>query len=78
MTMGELARWYNGEDHVNAALEVVPMKNWRRADWWDATTRPWVDPSPNMRNFNAALLYPGVAMLEFAPSWSVARHRRTL
>jgi len=73
MTMGELARWYNGEDHVNADLEVVPMKNWRRADWWDATTLPWVDPSPNMRSFNAALLYPGVAMLEFSSNWSVGR-----
>jgi uncharacterized protein YbbC (DUF1343 family) len=73
MTMGELARLYNGEDHVNAALEVVPMKNWRRADWWDATSLPWVDPSPNMRSFNAALLYPGVAMLEFSPDWSVGR-----
>lgn len=73
MTMGELARWYNAEDHINAALEVVPMRNWRRADWWDATTLAWVDPSPNMRNFNAALLYPGVAMLEFAPNWSVGR-----
>ena len=73
MTAGELARWFNGEDHVGANLEVVPMNNWRRADWWDATSLTWVDPSPNMRSFNAALLYPGVAMLEAAPNWSVGR-----
>jgi uncharacterized protein YbbC (DUF1343 family)/CubicO group peptidase (beta-lactamase class C family) len=73
MTLGELARWINVEDHVNAELEVIPMKNWRRFDWWDATSLTWVDPSPNMRNFNAALLYTGVAMLEFSPEWSVGR-----
>jgi len=73
MTMGELARWFNGVDHVNADLEVIPVKNWQRTDWWDATTLPWTNPSPNMRSLNAALLYPGVAMLEFAPNWSVGR-----
>jgi len=73
MTLGELARWFNAEDHVNAKLDVIPMKNWRRDDWWDATTLTWVDPSPNMRNFTAALLYTGVAMLEFSPDWSVGR-----
>ena len=73
MTAGELARWFNGEDQVGAKLEVVPMKNWRRADWWDATSLVWIDPSPNMRSFQAALLYPGVAMLEASPNWSVGR-----
>jgi uncharacterized protein YbbC (DUF1343 family)/CubicO group peptidase (beta-lactamase class C family) len=73
MTLGELARWFNAEDHVNATLEVIPMKNWRRGDWWDSTSLTWVDPSPNMRNFTAALLYTGVAMLEFSPNWSVGR-----
>lgn len=73
MTAGELARWFNGEDQVSARLEVVPMKNWRRADWWDATSLVWIDPSPNMRSFQAALLYPGVAMLEASPNWSVGR-----
>jgi uncharacterized protein YbbC (DUF1343 family)/CubicO group peptidase (beta-lactamase class C family) len=73
MTLGELARYLNVEDHVDANLDVIPMKNWRRDDWWDATSLTWVDPSPNMRNFTAALLYTGVAMLEFSPDWSVGR-----
>jgi uncharacterized protein YbbC (DUF1343 family)/CubicO group peptidase (beta-lactamase class C family) len=73
MTLGELARYFNVEDRVNANLDVIPMKSWRRADWWDATSLTWVDPSPNMRNFTAALLYTGVAMLEFSPDWSVGR-----
>ena len=73
MTLGELARLLNAEARLGARLEVVEMKNWRRADWWDSTTLPWIDPSPNMRSPNAALLYPGVAMLEYARNYSVGR-----
>jgi len=49
------------------------MKGWQRGDWFDDTGLPWVNPSPNMRSLNAAILYPGVAMLEYAPNYSVGR-----
>ena len=65
MTAGELARLFNGEKHLGANLHVIPMKNWQRGDWFDSTGLMWVDPSPNMRSLNAALLYPGVALLEY-------------
>lgn len=77
MTLGELARYFNVEDGVGAKLEVVQMKNWRRSDWWDATGLPWVDPSPNMRSLTAALVYPGVAMAEYAKNYSVGRGTET-
>jgi uncharacterized protein YbbC (DUF1343 family) len=73
MTMGELAKLFNGEDHIGANLTVVAMKDWQRGDWFDASDLPWVNPSPNMRSLNAALLYPGVAMLEYAKNYSVGR-----
>lgn len=73
MTLGELARMLNAEEKIGAELEVVPMKNWRRRDWFDSTNLLWVDPSPNMRSLAAALLYPGVAMLEYARNYSVGR-----
>lgn len=73
MTLGELARMINSEEKVGARLEVVAMKNWRRRDWFDSTNLTWVDPSPNMRSLTAALLYPGVAMLEYARNYSVGR-----
>jgi uncharacterized protein YbbC (DUF1343 family)/CubicO group peptidase (beta-lactamase class C family) len=73
MTLGELARMINVEDKIDARLEVVAMKNWRRADWFDSTNLLWVDPSPNMNSLDAALLYPGVAMLEYAKNYSVGR-----
>lgn len=73
MTLGELARMINAEEKIGAQLEVVAMKNWRRRDWFDSTNLTWVDPSPNMRSLMAALLYPGVAMLEYARNYSVGR-----
>ena len=73
MTMGELAKLFNAENHIGADLNVVAMKGWERGDWFDSTGLPWVNPSPNMRSLTAALLYPGVAMLEYSPEYSVGR-----
>jgi uncharacterized protein YbbC (DUF1343 family) len=77
MTTGEMARMLNAEAGIKANLTVVEMKNWRRADWWDSTGLTWVDPSPNMRSLNAALLYTGVAMAEYARNYSVGRGTET-
>jgi len=73
MTMGELAKMFNGENRLGADLTVVPLAGWHRADWFDATGLQWVNPSPNIRNLTGALLYPGVAMLEYSEGYSVGR-----
>jgi uncharacterized protein YbbC (DUF1343 family) len=31
---------------------------------WEATGLPWINPSPNLRSPTAALLYPGIGLLE--------------
>ena len=64
MTIGELAKLYNSERHINANLTVVPMRGWMRGDWFDSTGALWVNPSPNLRDLNQATLYPGVALIE--------------
>ena len=64
MTLGELAKLFNGENKIGADLTVVAMKNWRRDDWFDETALPWVSPSPNMRNMNEAALYTGIGAIE--------------
>jgi uncharacterized protein YbbC (DUF1343 family) len=64
MTMGELAKMFNGERNLNARLTVVPMEGWMRGDWYDSTTLPWINPSPNMRSLTEAALYPGVGLVE--------------
>ncbi len=73
MTVGELARFFNAENKIGADLRVIPMQGWQRGDWFDSTGLTWVDPSPNMRSLNAALLYPGLAMLERSRNYSVGR-----
>ncbi len=73
MTVGELAMLFNGEKQLGADLHVISMKSWQRGDWFDSTGLTWVDPSPNIRGLNAALLYPGVALLEYSPGYSVGR-----
>jgi uncharacterized protein YbbC (DUF1343 family) len=64
MTIGELAQMFKKERKLNLKLTVVPVKGWRRGMLWDQTGLYWVNPSPNMRSPHAALLYPGVGLLE--------------
>jgi uncharacterized protein YbbC (DUF1343 family) len=64
MTLGELARLFNAENKIGAALTVVAMKNWDRNRWFDETGQPWINPSPNMRNVTGATLYPGIGAFE--------------
>jgi uncharacterized protein YbbC (DUF1343 family) len=73
MTFGELASMANGEMHWDTELHVVKMRNWQRGDWFDSTALSWINPSPNMRSLNAALLYPGLAMFEADTGFSVGR-----
>lgn len=68
MTVGELARLFNGERNWKVALTVVPCEGWSRERWFDETGLPWTNPSPNMRTLTAAMLYPGIGLLETAIS----------
>lgn len=63
MTIGELARMFNGERRMGVKLTVVKLRNWRRMEWFDQTGLRWVNPSPNLRNLYATALYPGLNML---------------
>ena len=73
MTVGELAEMFNEERKIGAKLEVVRMQGWDRNLWFDETGLPWVNPSPNIRTLDQAILYPGVALLEYLPNYSVGR-----
>jgi uncharacterized protein YbbC (DUF1343 family) len=64
MTVGELARLFKDERKLAVDLEVVKAEGWRRADFYDRTLLPWVNPSPNMRSLTQAFLYPGIGLLE--------------
>ena len=68
MTVGELARLFNGEgwlkNGVKADLTVIPMKGWKRAEWFDQTGLKFIPPSPNMPNLQTATVYPGMCLIE--------------
>jgi uncharacterized protein YbbC (DUF1343 family) len=64
MTVGELARLLNGEFGIGCDLTVVPMRNWKRSQWFDQTGLPWVQPSPNLPTLDSAMVYPGAVLVE--------------
>ncbi|MDX6720545.1 MAG: hypothetical protein QOJ63_2799 [Solirubrobacteraceae bacterium] len=64
LTAGEMARLIQRRSTPRGDLVVVPMQGWRRAMTWADTGRRWVAPSPSLRSAQAALLYPGTALLE--------------
>ena len=59
LTAGELLRYLVGTGQVAADVTVIPMRGWHQSMWWEDTGIPWVNPSPNMRSVDAALLYTG-------------------
>ncbi len=74
MSAGELAKMFAAERKIVVDLKVVPCEGWHRGDLFDRTGLEWVNPSPNMRSLTAAVLYPGVGLLE---STNVATGRGT-
>ncbi|MCF7823770.1 MAG: DUF1343 domain-containing protein [Candidatus Marinimicrobia bacterium] len=68
LTMGELARMIIGEhlipDLGPIQLHVVECEGWKADSYWQETDLEWIPPSPNMRNTNETLTYPGLCLLE--------------
>jgi len=68
MTVGELARMFNGEgwleNGVKVKLTVVPMKNWKRDMWYDETGLSFRSPSPNIPDFITTIVYTGTCLIE--------------
>ncbi|WP_086738992.1 exo-beta-N-acetylmuramidase NamZ family protein [Streptomyces glaucescens] len=65
MTVGELARLFNGEFLTTpVALDVVRMTGWKRSAFHDGSGLPWVPPSPNMPTPETALVYAGTCLFE--------------
>ena len=64
LTLGELALLCNREMGIDADLEVIPVRGWKRNMFMDESVFPWVFPSPNMPSFATALVYPGQVVWE--------------
>lgn len=64
LTMGEMARIFTKTLHIDADLEIVPMKGWARDMIWQDTGLRWTMPSPNMPLPETAQVYPGQVIWE--------------
>jgi uncharacterized protein YbbC (DUF1343 family) len=66
LTIGELAQFFNSENHINADLHVIAMKNWQRNYFFESTGIRWIPPSPNLRTIKGSIVYPGLEILQNA------------
>jgi uncharacterized protein YbbC (DUF1343 family) len=68
LTVGELAQMIVGERLIsgveNLDLHVVSMTGWERGMLWPDTGLAWIPPSPNIPDFETALVYPGACYFE--------------
>jgi uncharacterized protein YbbC (DUF1343 family) len=63
-TFGELAHYFKAHFKINVELEVITCRGWKRAMFqpdWNTTFFP---PSPAIQQFESAILYPGLCLLE--------------
>ncbi len=66
LTIGELAQFFNAENHIGCDLHVIAMKNWHRNYFFESTGIRWVPPSPNLRTVKGSIVYPGIEILQNA------------
>jgi uncharacterized protein YbbC (DUF1343 family) len=68
LTVGELAMLIKGQDLLpgleTLQLEVIAMKGWERWMRWPDTRLPWQKTSPNIVDFETALVYAGIGPFE--------------
>ena len=64
MTIGELARLFNDEFGIGAAVDVIQLEGWTRSMYFDETGLPWIIPSPNVPTLDSAIVYPGAVLFE--------------
>lgn len=63
-TLGELAIYFSAIRKINAPPEVIPCKNWSRSMFYPDWSPSFVPTSPAIPDFESALLYPGLCLLE--------------
>lgn len=66
LTIGELAQMIIGEKMIESVpkLTVIKMDNYTPNFIYAETKLPWVKPSPNIIDLEAALTYPGLCLIE--------------
>ncbi|MDQ7819254.1 MAG: DUF1343 domain-containing protein [Armatimonadota bacterium] len=70
MTIGELARLYNGAFGIGADLRVVPLQGWSRRMRWADTGLPWVNPSPGVQSADIPSYYAATGAVDGTNLWN--------
>jgi len=71
-TAGEMAQFHKDNLKLELDLTVIKMEGWRRNMFFDEAGLQWANPSPNIRDLDAEVLYPGLGCFE-ASNVSVGR-----
>lgn len=64
LTIGEIASLFNEKFLIGCKLKVIPLKNWNREMYYEATELNFIMPSPNMPTIDTAVVYPGTCIFE--------------
>lgn len=63
MTIGELAKFFNGEYKIGCKLKVIPMKGWKRGMTFAETGLAWIPTSPHIPESDTPLFYASTGIL---------------
>jgi len=63
MTIGELARFFNGEYRIGCHLQVVAMRGWGREMTFKETGLPWLPTSPYIPESDTPFYYASTGIL---------------
>ncbi len=64
MTLGEIGYFVKYTESLDIDYDVIKCIGWNRVDMLMDTDLPWIMPSPNLSNFEGALVYPGSVLFE--------------
>lgn len=68
MTPGELANFFSGENYLEENLKpdltIIELQGWERDGYFNDYDVKWIPTSPNIPDFESALVYPGTCLLE--------------
>lgn len=64
LTVGEVARLFDSEIGLKDNLHILEVLNWNRNMLFPETGLTFMPPSPNIPNFETALVYAGLCLLE--------------
>lgn len=66
MTVGELAKLFNGRFGIGANLRVIPMRGYDRSMIWPDTRLQWVQSSPNIPEWQTTFVYICTGLIDNA------------